>query len=177
MRRVLLFRTQPHFSSVFFHLNRQFTALEAVGLFQLSKRLTFKNIIFWQDLWKSRASHVRNLFPVSITREAVKNLSPCFVPWLWQSPPTLLCQWTLAVLLGYPTQGCPLGWRLGDKGGFGGHWRGSGREGTLDGSRVRPGRNVWAGLGRGKGHLGTLMALQHTGFSGGWMKMQDTIPL
>lgn len=147
MRRVLLFRTQLHFSSVFSHFSRQFTALETVGLFQLSKRLTFKDIIFWQDLCKSRASHVRNLLPASITREAAKNLSPWFVPVnLAITSHTLLCQWTLGSAFGIPHTGLPTGVNGGGQGRVWGPLQG-GRETVEGGTAAQSGLEGMSELG------------------------------
>lgn len=91
---------------------------------------------------------MRNLFPASISREAVKNLSPWFAPvTLAITSHTLLCQWTPRQQF-WDTLHRAAQWGEGW-----GTREGLGREqGGKDGSRVRPGRNVWLSLQRGKGH-------------------------
>lgn len=90
MRRILLFRTQLHFSSVFFHLNRQFTALEAVGLFQPSKRLRLLKILYCDKICANQELGMwETYFLPPLPGKPWKTSLPGLPQWLWQSPHTL----------------------------------------------------------------------------------------
>lgn len=151
IRRVLLlFRTQLHFSSVFFHLNRQSTAL---GLAQPSQRLGLLKILYSDKICANQELGMWETY-----------FLPPLAGKLWK-PLSLVCpsdfgkHLTRSAVPVNPrgsTFGIPhTGLRIGVKGGGQGRVWGGSREGDCggkDGSRVRPGRNVWVSLWRGQRH-------------------------
>lgn len=129
-RRVLPFRTQLHFSSVFFHLNRQFTALEAVRLFQPSQRLGLWKILYSDKIWTNQELGMWETYSLPpFTGKLWKTSLPGLPQWVWQAPHTLCCaKEARGSTSEIPHTGLPTGWRVGDKEGFGEHCREAGRE-------------------------------------------------